>query len=244
MALPLCSKDSVLHVKSPTSLPYIDITLSVLDFFNIKIINKNYTTYHIKGQQHYLPKNTEFNIEGDWSGASFWVVYGLLKGKIEIANLKHDSTQADKAILEVVNLVGSTYKWNNNTLTIIKKSLSPFIFDATNCPDLFPALVTLASGIVGKSTIKGVNRLKHKESDRGLVLQKEFKKLGLKVDIIENDMVIYGTGQLKSSTIDSNNDHRIAMTFAIASILTKKGITITNAESVNKSYPEFWESIK
>jgi len=240
MALPLCTEDSILHVKSPTSIPYIDITLSVLDFFNIKIRNENYTTFHIKGRQHYLPKNTEFNIEGDWSGSSFWIVYGLLKGKIEIENLKQDSTQADKAILEVVKLVGSDYEWKNNVLTIIKKSLNPFVFDATNCPDLFPALVTLAAGIKGNSTIKGVNRLKHKESDRGLVLQAEFKKLGLTIDIAGDEMTIYGKGQLNSSIIDSNNDHRIAMTCAIASILTKKGITITNAESVNKSYPEFW----
>jgi len=166
----------------------------------------------------------------------------LIKGKITIKNLKSDSTQADKAILKVVKLIGSDFEWDKNgNLTIIKKELKPFYFDATNCPDLFPILVVLAASISGTSTIVGVNRLKHKESDRGAVLQNEFKKLGLKITIDDDIMTIFGTEELKSGSIAGNNDHRIAMSGAIASVLTSNGITILQSECVNKSYPEFWD---
>jgi len=242
MALPLCESDSVLHVKNPTSTPYIDITLDVLNTFGIEIKYQHYKTYHIKGNQKYNTQQNTIHIEGDWSGAAFWIVYGLIKGKITIKNLKSDSTQADKAILKVVKLIGSDFEWDKNgNLTIIKKELKPFYFDATNCPDLFPILVVLAASISGTSTIVGVNRLKHKESDRGAVLQNEFKKLGLKITIDDDIMTIFGTEELKSGSIDSNNDHRIAMSGAIASVLTSNGITILQSECVNKSYPEFWD---
>lgn len=241
MALPLAKEDSILHIKSPTSLPYIDITLNVLKLFGIEIVNEDYKKYSIKGNQSYIPNTNIILVEGDWSGAAFWIIYGVIKGNISIDNLNQTSTQADIAILEVIKLVGSEFSWIQNQLTISRKNLNPFKFDATHCPDLFPILVVLASAINGTSIIKGVSRLKHKESDRGLVLQTEFKKLGLKIKIDGDEMKIYGTGHLNSGTIDSNNDHRIAMAGAIASLLTKNGITILNANSVNKSYPEFWE---
>jgi len=241
MALPLAEEASILKVNSPTSLPYIDITLSILDFFNIKIDNDNYQIYQIQGNQTYIPNTSAYTIEGDWSGASFWIVYGLIKGSISIKNLNPNSTQADKAILKVVNLVGGEFSWQDETLHINSNQLKPFEFDATNCPDLFPPLVTLAAAVNGISIIKGVNRLRHKESNRAIVLQNEFNKLGLEI-IIKNDiMIIEGKGKLSYGQIDSNNDHRIAMCMAITSVLTQKGIKIKNSECVNKSYPEFWD---
>ncbi len=243
MALPLCKADSILNVTSPTSLPYIDITLSVLEFFGIEVKNINYGTYLIKGNQTYNPKKNNITIEGDWSSAAFWIVYGTINGTIELKNLNKNSTQADRAILDVIKKVGSTYEWINNDLVITKKNLTPFEFDATNCPDLFPILVVLAASINGISIITGVDRLKYKESNRGLVLQTQFAKLGLKIEINGDKMTIYGKGQLNSGTIHSNNDHRIAMAGAIAAILTDNGITILNAQSVNKSYPHFWDSM-
>lgn len=243
MALPLCKEDSILQVTSPTSLPYIDITLSVLEFFGITIENHSYSKYIIKGNQTYTPQKDNITIEGDWSSAAFWVVYGAIKGSIVLTNLDINSTQADKAILDVIKKIGSTYDWIGNDLIITKNRLIPFDFDATNCPDLFPILVVLAASIQGTSVITGVDRLKHKESDRGLVLQTQFSKLGLTINIDGDQMTIYGKGALNSGEIHSNNDHRIAMAGAISASLTDNGITISNAESVNKSYPNFWNFI-
>lgn len=242
MALPLVDGDSILHVLSPKSTPYIDITLNVLKTFGIDIkASKDYTQFDIKGNQKYELKNDQIAIEGDYSGAAFWVVYALLtEGEFKIDWLKKDSTQADKAILDVVNLCGGDYSWSENQLIIHQKASKPFHFDATHCPDLFPILTVLAAGIKGESRIKGVHRLKHKESDRATVLVKEFSPLGLSIDIEGDELVIQGTAHLQSGTVDSHNDHRIAMAGAIAAILTPDGIQIKQAESVNKSYPEFW----
>ncbi len=246
MALPLADKDSTLTVTSPTSTPYIDTTLNVLEFFNIHIQHQDYKTYYIKGNQTYTPQHKEFTVEGDWSGASFWIVNGLLNKGVSISNLLPTSTQADKAILDVVKLVGGDYKWENNQLIITPpQHIKPFKFDATHCPDLFPSLVVLGAGAKGTSKIKGVNRLLHKESNRAKTLQTEFKKLDLNISIVNNEMLIEGTGKLSPAVVKSRKDHRIAMSLAIASSLTSSvGVKIEQAEYVNKSYPEFWDLIK
>lgn len=240
MALPLVNKNSTLVVKSPTSTPYIDITLDILDFFNIEIEHQNYKVYHIKGNQTYLPSKSQFTVEGDWSGASFWVVYGLIQKKITINGLSPNSHQADKAILDVVKQVGGTFQWKQNQLSITSNQLKPFEFDANHCPDLFPSLVTLAAAIKGTSIIRGVKRLFYKESNRAVTLQKEFSKLGLKIILEDDLMLIKGKGSLLSASVDSNNDHRIAMSLAIATLLTPNGITINHPNCVKKSYPNFW----
>lgn len=244
MVLPLCDGDSVLEVKNPTSNPYIDITLAVMADFGVKITHSNYERYDIKGHQTYQHKSPQYRVEGDYSSAAFWIVYGLLTDGIAISNLNPVSVQADKAILEVVELVGGTFSWENDILNIHPpKKLQPFNFDATHCPDLFPILTILAAGIKGQSTITGTSRLVHKESNRVAVILKEFSKFALKMEHVENSLLIEGTGSLSSASIESHNDHRIAMSAAIASILTPNGIDITNPASVNKSYPEFWATL-
>ncbi|MFD1550564.1 3-phosphoshikimate 1-carboxyvinyltransferase [Putridiphycobacter roseus] len=244
MALPLCAEDSVLQVENAVSTPYIDITIAVLAKYGISIQNNDYLSYHIKGKQTYTPPLNTFTIEGDFSGAACWIVYGLLsKNGITIENLNPNSTQADIAILKVVHLVGGKIKWENNTLKIIPPEvLKPFEFNAENCPDLFPVLASLAAGIQGKSTIFGTERLRYKESDRATVLIEEFAKLGLTIKAGDNVLKIYGEGNLNSGQINSHKDHRIAMAFAIASLLTPHGLYITDPECVNKSYPNFWEA--
>lgn len=244
MALPLCKGDSTLEVVHPTSIPYLDITLSVLSDFGIIITHQNHTHYTIKGNQYYQPKQASYTVEGDYSGAAFWVVYGLLNRGISISNLNPKSVQADAEILNIVEKVGGSYRWENRILTIIPpEHLLPFEFDATQCPDLFPILTTLAAGIRGQSIITGTNRLTYKESNRKLVLLEEFNKLGLEIESTNDSLIISGTGKLESGNINSNNDHRIAMAFAIASFLTPKGIGISDPFCVNKSYPAFWKTL-
>lgn len=240
MALPLCKDDSTLRVTNPKSIPYIDITLQILKHFGISITHQNHEEYKIRGSQKYMLIHDNYQIEGDYSGAAFWIVYGLLNDGITITNLNPNSVQADKAILEVVDLVGGSYNWNNNNLNIVPGELKPFHFDATHCPDLFPILVTLAAAITGKSIISGTKRLVHKESNRTMVLIEEFSKLGLSISEKNEQLVINGKGKLNSGNINSNNDHRIAMAGAIASFLSPHGIYISNPSCVNKSYPEFW----
>ena len=240
MALPLAEEDSWLKVENMTSEPYIDMTLDVLSMFGINIPTQD-NVFFIKGNQKYHP--AEFVVEGDWSGAAFWVVYGAIANQILIKDINMFSSQADAAVVEVLDIAGGQYEWLDEGLQVTPSELNAFEVDATNCPDLFPCLVVLAAACNGISKIHGVNRLKHKESDRGVVLQNEFGKLGLQIDLEEDTMIIHGTGKLDSGTVDSNNDHRIAMAAAIASVLSPSGIEITGAEAVNKSYPDFWDVI-
>ncbi len=244
MTLPLCNRDSTLEVNNPTSTPYIDITLSVLKDFGVKIDHHHYSKYLIKGNQSYNIKSL-YKVEGDFSSAAFWIAYGLLNGGIHVSNLNPKSIQADSAILEVVSMVGGNYEWQNSTLEIFPpECLVPFEFDASNCPDLFPILVVLAAGINGKSTIHGANRLIYKESNRKQVLLEEFSKLGLEMKNINNSIIIQGVGSLNSGEVASHNDHRIAMAATIASCLTPSGLSISNPNCVNKSYPEFWKVVE
>ncbi|MBD3637616.1 MAG: 3-phosphoshikimate 1-carboxyvinyltransferase [Crocinitomicaceae bacterium] len=243
MALPLAEKDSVIHIQNLVSKPYVKMTLEIMRLFGIDVTN-NYdlSKIEVPGRQSYQP--CDYSVEGDWSGASFWAVYGAIKGNFQLKGLNPRSNQADIAILKAIVAAGGSFEWINETVIIHKTPLQSFNFDATNCPDLFPPLVVLAAATNGTSLIGGVSRLKHKESDRAAVLKKEFNKLGLSVEIEGDIMRIESTGELSSGTIESHNDHRIAMAGAIAAVLTPGINKIAQAEAVNKSYPEFWDTLK
>jgi 3-phosphoshikimate 1-carboxyvinyltransferase len=241
MALPVCRENSVLEVDHLVSTPYIDVTIDVLRQFNIHITHENYKRFFIEGGQTYKLLKKEFIVEGDFSAAAAFAVFGAISDHpVILEGLNPDSAQADRIITFVLELAGANVAWKRNGLYVSKNQLKPFDFNANHCPDLFPVLVALAAACDGTSRIEGIGRLKNKESDRGLALQKEFAKLGLKIDLAGNFMLVHGTRKLNSGTIDSHNDHRIAMAGAIAACLTDNGITVTNADAVAKSYPEFW----
>ena len=154
-----------------------------------------------------------------------------------------ESLQADKAMLEEFHLANCIVRVDEGKIFIDGSNRTSFQFDATNCPDLFPALVTLASLTPGISCIRGVNRLKNKESDRGKVLQSEFEKLGIQIEIHADEMQIFGVSKIKGGKVDSNNDHRIAMCLAVIGMFASGPVTIAGAEAVEKSYPRFWEEM-
>ncbi len=241
MALPLTKTDVTLHVTNLVSFPYVEMTIKTLSLFRIEIpytINEvdNIITFYIKGNQIYSP--TQYTIEGDWSSASYWITAKLLGANISINGLNTTSLQADKKIAKLIE--GDITNWLKSAQ---KQPLTPFKFDATHCPDLFPALVTIASFINGTSIIIGTDRLINKESSRGIVLQKEFAKLGVNINIANNEMHIHGTGELEGGIVSSHHDHRIAMCLGIASLFAESVMTIEQAESVSKSYPDFWTQL-
>jgi 3-phosphoshikimate 1-carboxyvinyltransferase len=119
-----------------------------------------------------------------------------------------------------------------------------FHFNATDCPDLFPPLVALAAYCEGISVIEGAGRLQHKESNRALTLQDEFAKMGVKISLQDDLMLVTGTEKLQSAHLHSHHDHRIAMACAVAALQAGGEITIDDAEAINKSYPGFYEHLK
>ena len=240
IASPLAKNDTTILVRDLKSKPYIDMTLQIMSEFGVEATHINYETFSIRSNQEYTAG--EYTPEGDWSGASFLLVAGALGGSVTVENLRADSKQADKVITDVIKDAGANVLFNKNSITVSKNELKAFSFDATDCPDLFPPLVALASHCNGMSEIKGTSRLKHKESDRSAVLQKEFAKLGIKIEIRGDSMFIFG-GKISGGKINSNNDHRIAMAGAIAGILSSDSVEIENPECVSKSYPGFFRDL-
>jgi 3-phosphoshikimate 1-carboxyvinyltransferase len=240
---------AVIKVLDLKSKPYIDLTLAVLNAFGWNVSHTNYEQFEFLPHQP-LKEVIEYTVEGDWSGAAFLLVAGAIAGPIKVNGLQMDSTQADKAVMLALQnanvsisldadgiLIGSAETENDASL------LRAFEFDATDCPDLFPPLVALASACIGVSEIKGVSRLAHKESDRGLTLQTEFAKLGVQIDLVGDIMKIHGGGPIKGATVFSQHDHRIAMACGVAALIANGPVVITEAEAINKSYTDFFDHL-
>lgn len=243
ISLPTCKDDSVINVVDLKSKPYIEMTLEVVSAFGVEIVNEKYKRFIMKGSQSYLP--TIYNIEGDWSGASCLLVAGAIAGAITVENLDYNSRQADKEILIALRDAGAIIEVVGNSVKVSKSLLKAFTFDATDCPDLFPALVALAAACEGKTTIYGTSRLTHKESDRAKTLKDIYNIMGIKVDIsCKNEMVIYGGAITGGVTVSSHNDHRIAMSAATSALRASSPIVITESECVNKSYNSFYDDLK
>ena len=242
ITMPFLNGDSEIICKNLVSKNYVDITLEMLKSLGINILNKSYERFIIKGNQK-LKKN-KIVVEGDWSSAAFHFVGAAISGKVDIYGLNINSSQGDKEIINVLRKCGSKIKINNSYISVLKDKLIPFVFDATDYPDLFPPLIVLASCCEGDSIINGVDRLINKESNRALSLKKEFSKLGVDINQENNSFRITGKDFLDANEVSSHLDHRIAMSLSIAAIKCKNPITINNSEVVNKSYSRFFEDLE
>lgn len=244
LALPLAKEDTTLHVRSAVSTPYIDMTIDTAKRFDVEIMHHegDYSEFYIEGGQKYTP--ADLAIEGDWSGASTMLVAGAISGRVTVKNLSTLSKQADTAICRALERAGAGIIIEGDSITVTKRRLRSFTFDATNSPDLFPALAALAAAAHGQSTIIGTQRLLHKESDRAETIRQEYEKLGIEVDISEENVMKIRGGEIHPATVFSHNDHRIAMSLAVSALRCKGNVTIENAECVEKSYPTFFEDLE
>ena len=244
LALPLAEEDTTLHVSSPVSTPYIDMTIDTARRFGVEIMHNegDYTQFFIEGGQQYTA--TDLSIEGDWSGAASILVAGAIAGEVTIKNISTLSKQADTAICRALERAGAGLIIEQDSITVSKRKLRAFEFDATNSPDLFPALAALAAAAEGESVIIGTERLRHKESDRAETIQREYEKLGIEVDISENNIMRIHGGDIRPATTYSHNDHRIAMSIAVSALRCEGEVIIEGAECVEKSYPTFFEDLE
>jgi 3-phosphoshikimate 1-carboxyvinyltransferase len=240
------ASDVTIKVKNLSSRPYVDLTLKVLESYGLKVPkNKNYEEFYfdsttINGQRSTI----NYTVEGDWSGGAFLLVGSAIAGDVIVRGLDISSTQADKAVLQALMQAGTNISIKDQEIDIKESKLKAFHFNATDCPDLFPPLVALASYCEGTTVIEGTGRLTHKESNRALTLKQEFGKMGVQIKLQDDLMLIAGKSQLKGAEVSSHSDHRIAMATAVAALKADKEMVVTGAEAVNKSYPQFWEHIK
>lgn len=226
-------------IREQVSKSYIDITCDIMKSFGVDVINNNYKDYIIKPSKY---KAIEYNIEGDWSSASYFCCLGaLIDGGIEISNLNNNSVQGDKQFAKLMKKVGAVVEYKNNSVFIKKDKIRPITVNMETMPDTAMSLAVLLSFANGKSRINGLSTLKNKESNRLLAMKNELAKLSIETEIGDDYIVICGGNYHRViGEIETYNDHRIAMSFAIAGAVIG-GVEIKNPEVVSKSFPNFWE---
>ena len=242
LALPLARHDTTIHVRSAVSTPYLDMTIDTAARFGVEICHNDYEEFYIEGGQRYSPAC--LSIEGDWSAAAMLLVAGAVAGEVTVRNISMLSKQADTAVCTALVRAGAAVINEADSVTAISRPLHGFEFDATNCPDLFPALAALAAAADGVSTIRGTSRLLHKESNRAEAIREEYAKVGIEVDISEEDVMRIRGGKIRPARVSSHDDHRMAMSMAVSALRCDGQITIENAECVAKSYPGFFEDLE
>ncbi len=239
-ALPLLKEDSTIYVDGELeSKSYIKLTIAVLEKFGIEIIEIP-EGFFIKGSQKY--KATDYDIEGDYSQAAFYLVAGTLNGMINITHLNFDSLQGDKAIINIIQEMHGKIIFAENGFNTEKSNTTSTVIDLTDTPDLGPIVALLAALSRGTTHITNIKRLRHKESDRVNSIVTTLSALGANITATENEIIIIGRKSLSGGvTVDSYNDHRIAMMLAIAALRCEKEIVLTNAQAIKKSYPHFYK---
>ena len=227
-ALPILDGDSEIVIKGELqSKGYLDLTLSALKEFGIEIVNENYERFVIKGGQKYIAK--DYTVEGDWSQAAFYEVANYLGNDVQMLGLNMESEQGDKAIVDFIKRLREA------------DSGQTLVFDGSDCPDIIPAFALACCLRKGKSEIVNVSRLRIKECDRLSATVAELKKLGANIEDKEDAMSIVGVDELQGADVETYNDHRMAMTLAIATTRANGKVKFSNYKCVSKSYPNFFE---
>ncbi|WP_162163914.1 3-phosphoshikimate 1-carboxyvinyltransferase [Acholeplasma hippikon] len=239
-ALPLVNGDSKIIVTTELeSKGYVDLTLDVLKQFGIEIEYKQ-NVFYIKGNQKYLPLKT--SVEGDYSGAAFFIVAGLISNGLILNGLREESLQGDKEIINFAKQMGGKLNFVDGKLVVEKSDTKGITIDIGQTPDLGPILMVLGSLSEGVTTITNASRLRIKESDRLDAMVKNLTKLGVKIEVDGDTAKIYGQKELKGGvTVETFGDHRIAMSMAVAALRCDSPITLDDEKVVSKSYPTFFE---
>jgi len=242
MALPLTEKGGSVTVTGDfQSRPYVDITVDAMKKFGVEVV--------VDGNKYIVPKTDyvspgDIKAGGDWSNSAFFLVAGAIGGNVTVSGLDMDSKQGDKAIVDILKAFGANVEVLSDSIKVSKSKLKAIDVDAKDIPDMVPALAVLASVADGKTRIYNAQRLRIKESDRIKSVVEMINNLGGEAEETDDGMIITGKQFLTGGTVSSYNDHRIAMSASVASVVCKNTVTVLGAEAVNKSYPEFYEKIK
>lgn len=238
LALPLLGGDSEIRLSSPLeSAGYADMTVGTLTECGVKV-SASASGWTIPGRQTYRAPRAE--IERDWSQAAFFLSAGALGGHVELPGLRPDSRQGDRAAEELFRRFGAKLIWNNGVLTASPGELGGIGIDASQIPDLVPVLAAAACGAKGRTVITNAARLRLKESDRLAAMAEGLSALGGNVRETADGLVIDGTGRLRGGEARGRGDHRIVMALAAAALISDGDVTVTDAGSVRKSYPDFF----
>jgi len=224
----------------PESKPYIRMTLDCLQKFGIEIVSSKDLREFEATKQAYQP--AKYEVEGDWSSASYFLALGALSDGVEVENLNLQSRQGDKIILNFLRDMGASVEKKQNSVIVRKSKLRAIPADLSDCIDLLPTMAVLAAVADGTSEFTGIFRARLKESNRVAAVKNGLNRMGIKTTEDKHRLTITGSTP-RGSIIDTKNDHRLAMAFSILGSRTGKTI-IKDAECVAKTYPQFWETLK
>ena len=239
LALPLLDGGSDIVLTSPLeSSGYVDMTIAILREFGVELTSAG-NGWHIPGGQKYRPR--EYTVEGDWSQAAFFLAAGAMNGRIAVLGLQRDSHQGDKAAAELFSRFGARIHWEGDFLVAEPGELNGVTIDASQIPDLVPILAAVGSFAKGHTSILNASRLRLKESDRLCAMADGLNRMGAQVWETPGGLEIDGADRLKSCTAYGFHDHRIVMALSVLAASAEGKVTVTDAESVQKSYPNFFE---
>ena len=223
---------------------YVEMTLEVLVKHGFEgAVNPDLSGLWIPGNQTFVPCN--HTVPGDFSSAAFLLAAGTItSSQIIVDNLVFQTAQGDRAILDILQKMGALIKIGDSSVEVKGGTLSGVDIDAKDIPDLVPICAVLACYAEGKSTIFNAARLRLKESDRLESITTELRKMGADIIATEDTLVINGGHKLHGATVDPHNDHRIAMSCAVAALGAKGETKIQDIECINKSYPQFFSDLR
>ena len=238
-ALPLLDGDSEIVLTTKLeSKPYIDLTIKVMGDFGVEI-KETENGWFVKGNQNYAVR--DYLVESDWSQAAFFLVGGAIGNEVALKGLDMHSVQGDKAIVALLKKFGADIEIKENEIISRKAELQGIKIDVSDIPDTVPALAVAAAYASGKTEIVGGERLRFKESDRIESVVSNLKRLGADVTETADGMIINGGKVLKGAELLGYNDHRIVMAFSMAALFANGETVITEANSIDKTYPSFFE---
>ena len=239
MCAPYARKDVAINVVGDlTSKPYVDITLDIMKNFGVDAKNMNYKKFVIKNSKKYTERT--YKIEGDASNASyFFAAATVTKGKVMVKNINPNSKQGDIKFVDLLKRMGCGIKKGKYFIQVEGHSLKSIDVDMNEMPDVVPTLAVTSLFADSTTTVRNVPNLRLKETDRLRALAFELRKIGANVEELQDGLKIKRR-RLQKAIIETYNDHRMAMSFAVAG-LAISGIRIKNPACVNKSFPDFWE---
>lgn len=238
LALPILEGDSeIILTTELQSKPYVDMTIQVMSDYGVHV-EETTKGYWIKGNQTYQKR--DYTVEGDWSQAAFFLAAGVINGDITLKGLNMNSEQGDKEIVNVLKCFGANIEISENAIRAQKSNLKGSKVNVSNMPDTVPSLAVVAAFAEGTTLIEGAERLRYKESDRLESIVSNLKKMGVYVEEKPDGMLIKG-GMVQGANLSGYQDHRIIMAFSVAALCANGETSITDAESVAKTYPQFFE---
>lgn len=237
MALSVVPGSSRIVLTTPLeSAAYVDMTVDELKRFGA-FVTKTSDGYEIEGRKRL--RASDRRVEGDWSQAAFFLSAGAVcGGSVTVTGLDRSSLQGDKAIVDILKGFGADIEESDQRITVRRSKLKGTVVNASQIPDLVPIIAVTAAFAAGRTVINGAARLRLKESDRLHETVTRLVSFGIDAAETADGMIING-GKPMGAAITSANDHRIVMAFSVLACGSERGSSISGAEAINKSYPEF-----